>query len=437
MNLRSFLRTWTSVLAITIIGPLFWSCSGDSVTAPTTGTISGVVNIDTGGVAAGALVYTVPPSASVLSDSLGRYTIGDVSVGTVTVYALKIGCDTAMVSVNVLSSKVTTTDILLHVSKQNNAPNQARLVAPDSIATHVYKDKILLKWSCSDPDNDALNYDVYMGTGSNPGDLKLVAKGLTTSEYSATLQQGYVEYQWRVVARDQLDKASTSPTWRFVSNSEWALHFDGLSQYAQVPSSTALNLSSQDYTIEMWVYIDSFDPEWQVIMTKDATNSNTDYLVQANHDGRILFQSRNLQNMVYSKNYFKAATWYHLAFQQSLDENKLRIFVNGSLVTEAALAGSAVTTSSPLLIGARINSASGGLPTALFAGKIDDLRIFNTVRSEAQINADMTTPLSGSEVGLIAGFNFNEGQGNTSQDVSANLNVLTLRNNPTWVVGHK
>jgi hypothetical protein len=74
-----------------------------------------------------------------------------------------------------------------------------------------------------------------------------------------------------------------------------------------------------------------------------------------------------------------------------------------------------------------------------FVGQIDNVRIWSTARSAAQVAQDMTTALSLTEPGLEAGYTFNEGQGLTVHDLTANHNDGTLAgingDLPTWTPG--
>ena len=65
----------------------------------------------------------------------------------------------------------------------------------------------------------------------------------------------------------------------------------------------------------------------------------------------------------------------------------LRVYVNGIQATSKALGQAMVTTTSPLRIGG--NSTWG----EYFAGKIDEVRVYNRALSSSEIQADMNTAL--------------------------------------------
>ncbi|MER5625145.1 LamG-like jellyroll fold domain-containing protein [Streptosporangium sp. NPDC002544] len=73
-------------------------------------------------------------------------------------------------------------------------------------------------------------------------------------------------------------------------------------------------------------------------------------------------------------------TWSHLA--TTYDGQTLRLYVNGAMVASRPVQGAIMATAAPLAI-----SRGGGL--------VDEVRIYDTALSEAQINADMTRPVTG------------------------------------------
>jgi len=77
---------------------------------------------------------------------------------------------------------------------------------------------IILFWSCSDPENDPLNYDVYLGTSTPPG---LAGTAITDTSY-LTGQLGYnTTYYWKVVAHDDHGHTTQGPIWIFSTKAGW------------------------------------------------------------------------------------------------------------------------------------------------------------------------------------------------------------------------
>ena len=61
-------------------------------------------------------------------------------------------------------------------------------------------------------------------------------------------------------------------------------------------------------------------------------------------------------------------------------------------------------------------------------GYIDEVRVWNTARSQSEIESTMHTELNGDECGLVAYWNFNEGSGSIAYDRSNNGNDGVLNN---------
>lgn len=93
----------------------------------------------------------------------------------------------------------------------NSAPNKPTGPSPSSGATNQGSSGTL-SWICSDPDGDALNYKVYIGTSTSNMSLY---KSSSSKSCSYSLN-GNTKYYWYVVASDG-SLSSTSATWNFTT----------------------------------------------------------------------------------------------------------------------------------------------------------------------------------------------------------------------------
>ena len=78
-------------------------------------------------------------------------------------------------------------------------------------------------------------------------------------------------------------------------------------------------------------------------------------------------------------------TWAHLA--ATYDGATMRFYVNGVQVASRAQTGAIATSTNPLQIGG--DSIFG----QYFAGRIDEVRIYNRALSASEVLDDMTTPV--------------------------------------------
>ena len=84
-------------------------------------------------------------------------------------------------------------------------------------------------------------------------------------------------------------------------------------------------------------------------------------------------------------------------------------------------------------LAAGLNS-SGGLGAGFFSGVIDEARLWNVARSQAEIQATMLQGIT-SGTGLIARWGLNQGSGTSATDSVSGVVNGTLTNGPTWVTG--
>src|SRR5262249_34665476 len=86
---------------------------------------------------------------------------------------------------------------------------------------------------------------------------------------------------------------------------------------------------------------------------------------------------------VYAASALPLNTWSHLAL--TYDRATVRVYMNGTQVASAAASAAIAVSTNPLQIG------GDSLYGQFFAGRIDDVRVYNTARTAAQVQSDMNT----------------------------------------------
>jgi hypothetical protein len=128
-----------------------------------------------------------------------------------------------------------------------------------------------------------------------------------------------------------------------------------------------------------------------------------------------------------------ANEWVHVAFTRAASSNQANFYLNGQLVytgtADSVLSGQSINnSSSDFTIGSHNSNAD------FFAGSIDEVRIWNVVRSQSDIQTDLKTWGLANASGLVAYYDFNELSSsilfNRSSN-NANLLGLTTVNAPT------
>jgi len=112
-------------------------------------------------------------------------------------------------------------------------------------------------------------------------------------------------------------------------------------------------------------------------------------------------------------------TWYHVA--ATYDGTAMKIFLNGNEVGSTSKTGSLTTNAAAKAwIGGNPPNATGHP----WQGGIDEVRIWSTARTQAQLQANRNRELTGNETGLEAYYKFNEGTGQSINDRTGNNNTF-------------
>ncbi len=120
-------------------------------------------------------------------------------------------------------------------------------------------------------------------------------------------------------------------------------------------------------------------------------------------------------------------TWYHLA--ATYDGSTLKAYKNGVLISSTVTNGGMYSNANVLALGKHPSLSN------FFTGEMDEVRIWTTVRTVSEISSNMNNELLGTESGLYAYYNFNQGipNGNNTSitsvlDQTSNANNGALTN---------
>ncbi|MEP6749344.1 MAG: LamG-like jellyroll fold domain-containing protein [Bacteroidota bacterium] len=211
----------------------------------------------------------------------------------------------------------------------------------------------------------------------------------------------------------------------------YALSFNGSSQYVNIPDQASIELSN-NFTIEGWIYPTgpgSVVTQGGIIFNKENsyelarfTDGTLEYALSANGAGTDW-------NWVNSGLVTPLNTWSHFAFIKS--GASITIYLNGSVsYTNGSNPVTLTANAQPLYIANRANGAQ------LFNGNIDEMRIWNTARTQVQIKANMLNRnLANNASGLVAYYRMNENSGTTTANSCTNTSGIngTLVGTPAWV----
>jgi hypothetical protein len=166
-----------------------------------------------------------------------------------------------------------------------------------------------------------------------------------------------------------------------------ALAFDGLDDWVTVADSASLDLTT-GMTLEAWVNPTAISGPWRTVLVKEATGGLAYALYAGEDSGRPSGHAFTASEFdTRGTGALPLGAWSHLAV--TYDGTTLRLFVNGTQVSSRAVSGAMRVTGGALRIG---GNAIWNEP---FAGRIDEVRVYNRALPAADIAADMTRAVSG------------------------------------------
>ncbi|MBT5874111.1 MAG: T9SS type A sorting domain-containing protein [Candidatus Latescibacteria bacterium] len=205
-----------------------------------------------------------------------------------------------------------------------------------------------------------------------------------------------------------------------------AIDFDGVDDFVQSAAPAGLPVGSASRTMEVWFKTDkdlALSTESGIVHYGTDTIANKFGLItSSNAPGKLYFWSNTID--LAGVTTLATDTWYHAAV--TYDGNTINLYLNGLLESTRIGPLNTVTDADGLIVGKRS-------VVSLWDGQIDEVRIWDTVRTQTEIQADMNHRLSGNEAGLMTYLRFDEGSGTSTADDGPLDNTGALTNGPVWV----
>ena len=177
----------------------------------------------------------------------------------------------------------------------------------------------------------------------------------------------------------------TNATWSTSGKYGDALQFNG-NALVTIPDAASLHLTT-GMTLEAWVNPTVVNANWRDVVYKGNDNF---YLSATSANGGGVPDAGMIAGGSYADAFgtstLPVSTWSFLT--ETYDGSTLRLYVNGTQVASTAHTGTIATSTNPLQIGG--DSIYG----QFFTGLIDNVRVYNTALTAAQIQTDQATPVS-------------------------------------------
>jgi hypothetical protein len=183
-----------------------------------------------------------------------------------------------------------------------------------------------------------------------------------------------------------------------------ALHFDGSNDYIDITRRI-----SGDFTIEFWVRTTQTggSGQWyngRGIVDAEVGGVTTDFGVSL-IGSKLAFGMGSGDVTILSTSNINTGSWFHVAVTRQASNGAMKIYINGVLETSGTGATAARTT------GIRIGGIYG-YTGQNFNGTLDELRIWNVVRTAEEISANKDGELITMPSSLVNYFKFNQGTAN-------------------------
>ena len=201
------------------------------------------------------------------------------------------------------------------------------------------------------------------------------------------------------------------------------LNFNGINNSVTATSTTLGNFGASAFTVELWVKTSSTNN--QNLINKRASCNNTSmWNIKLQGGVPLLEMIENTSGTnffaLYANKAINDGTWHHIACTRSATGGIAKIYIDGVLSSTATGAIANISTTASLQIGTSVCNASND-GTNYFRGTLDEIRLWTVERSAVQMAASMNTALIGTETGLGAYYDCNQG---TSEGVNTAITTL-------------
>lgn len=265
------------------------------------------------------------------------------------------------------------------------------------------------------------------GSGGGPGDA------------TSTDAPGARDATSDVHAETSAGDASSSDTG--VLSNAWSLSFDGSATYVDCGAVPIPG----DFTIEAWVHPTSFNGETYVLARDERNFGQGQFRFGFLAGGQLFFYMTDAtgndhglysgQYNLVSPNAVPSNAWTEVAVTKSAAV--FTLFVGGAPAVSVQTSmpfsfGSSMQL--PLRIASRV-APNGTSPDGVFAGLIDEVRLWKIARTQAQIQAAMHAEIPSTDPAwsdLQDYWPFDEGSGTATADRSG-AHPGTLVGGPSWV----
>jgi hypothetical protein len=187
------------------------------------------------------------------------------------------------------------------------------------------------------------------------------------------------------------------------------LFFDGYNDYVNVSTTSSDELNPvENLTLECWVYLNEVPSDTLNAHLISRFNCYALTIATNGHARAYMHNDEGDWFLQDGTTTISTNKWYHLA--ATYDGSQMSVFVNGRLEGTTAVWDTMARTAANFRIGSR----NAYITNTNTSGIIDEARVWNIPRTQAEIQASMNRTIPGSTSGLVGYWRFDDGSGITA-----------------------
>ncbi len=195
---------------------------------------------------------------------------------------------------------------------------------------------------------------------------------------------------------------------------------------------------SGDITVEVSFQADNTTPDEFVLFSYGASGESNEFTVYQMSNGQLKVYVAGSSVSLNISTDLTDGDPHTLSVTWDQSSGSYKVYVDGSQEASTTISqGTSLYNNGTFILGQEQDSVGGNFDSdQIFTGTIDEVRIFNDVRTSTEIanNYDSEIANPGSEQGLVSNWQFDSADGNTATDL-AGSNDFTLYNGAEQVGG--
>ncbi len=192
---------------------------------------------------------------------------------------------------------------------------------------------------------------------------------------------------------------------------------------------TTTSLGLTNFTVEAWIYPTTFK-NWAGIVSKQ------DFQLMTTNTGKLAIMIERGWSWEWSAtatNVLNLNQWQHVAANYNASTKVAKLYVNGVLVHTFTRSQNFTPNFATGSLAVGYNNGTGNVPSypyeRNFIGNIDEVKVWNILRTDSEVATNYANQLVGNESGLVAYYKFDQGTGSANNTAITSLTDLTVNAN--------